>query len=87
MRPSVDAIDLIIQREWIPATGKYDTVNSTPSRMDDLSAHVLEYISYWLSMSVVFTLKYIMILSTFVYGGNKEHERDALNVVDVAIFS
>ena len=38
-------------------------------------------------MSVVFTLKDNMGLSIFVSGGSKEHEYDALNVVDVAIFS
>ena len=38
-------------------------------------------------MSVVFTLKYIMGLSIFVFGGNKEHKNGALNVVYVVIFS
>ena len=52
MRPSADAIAVIMQKERVPATGGYDTVNPTPSIMDDPSANVLEYISYWLSMSV-----------------------------------
>ena len=51
------------------------------------SAHVIEYISYWLSMSVVFTLKYIMGMSIFVSGGSKERKNGALKVVDVAILS
>ena len=50
MRPSTDEIYMIILRERIPATGVYDTVKSTPSSMYDPSAHVIEYISYWLSM-------------------------------------
>ena len=54
----------------MPATGAYDTVKSTPSRMDYPYAHVLEYISYWLSISVVFTLKDILGLSIFVFGDN-----------------
>ena len=37
-------------------------------------------------MSVVFNLKYITGLSTFVFGGNKERKDVALNVVDSAIF-
>ena len=37
-------------------------------------------------MSVVFTVKYIMGLSIFVFGGNKEHKNGALNVVDITIF-
>ena len=38
-------------------------------------------------MSVVFTLKYILGLSNFVFSGNKERRNGALNVGDVAIFS
>ena len=52
MRPSVDAIAVITRREMMPSTGEYDKVKSTPSSMDDPSAHVREYKSYWLSMSV-----------------------------------
>ena len=37
-------------------------------------------------MSGVFTLKYFLSLSIFVFGGNKEYKNGALNVVDVAIF-
>ena len=55
--------------------------------MDDTYAHVIEYNSYWLSMSVVFTLKHILGLSIFVFGGNKERKNGALNVLDVAILS
>ena len=60
-------------------------MKSTPSSMDDPSAHVHEYISYWLSISVVFSLKYILGISIFVSGGNKERKYGALKVVDVAI--
>ena len=87
MRPSADEIYMILQRERIPATVVYDTVKSTTSRIYGISAHVLEYISYWLSISVVFTLKYILGLSIFVSSGIKEHKNGALKVVDVAIFS
>ena len=54
--------------------------------MYDQTEHVMVYISYWLSMSVVFTLKYILGLSIFVSDGNKERKNGALNVVDFAIF-
>ena len=62
-------------------------MNPTTPRMDDPSAHVIEYRSYWLSMSVVFTLKDIMCLIIFVSGGSKERKNVALKVVDVSIFS
>ena len=55
--------------------------------MDYLSAHVLEYISYILQISVVFTLKDILGLSIFVSVGNEERKYGALNVADFAIFS
>ena len=87
MRPSADEITVMIQREQMKATGAYDTLNSNISRMDDPSAHVLEYRLYWLSTSVVFTLKYILGLSIFVSGGSKERKNDALKVVGVSIFS
>ena len=54
--------------------------------MDDPSVHVLEYRLYWLSISVVFKLKYILGLSIFVSGGSKERKNGALNVVGVSIF-
>ena len=38
-------------------------------------------------MSVVFTLKYILGLSIFMFGGNKERKNDALNDLDADIFS
>ena len=59
----------------------------TTSSIDDPYAHILEYRLYWLSMSVVFTLKYILGLSIFVYGGSKERKNGALKVADVEIFS
>ena len=55
--------------------------------MENPSANIIEYRSYWLSMSVVFTLKDISGLSIFVSGGSKEHKNVALNVVDVSILS
>ena len=48
MRTSEDSIDIIMQRKQMKAADAYDKVKSTPSRMDDPYAHVLEYISYWL---------------------------------------
>ena len=69
------------------ATCEYDTVKPNPSSMDDPAAHILEYISYWLSMSVFFNLKYILGLSIFVSDCNKERKNSALNFLDVAIFS
>ena len=71
----------------MPSTGAYDTVKSTTSSMNDQYENVLEYKAYWLSISVVFTLKYILGPSIFVFGGNKEYKNGALNVVDVAISS
>ena len=62
-------------------------MKSTTSSMNYKYSHVLEYIAYWLSMSVVFTLKDIMSLSIFVSGGGKEHKNGSLEVVDVAILS
>ena len=71
----------------MPDTGTYDTLKPTNSSMYDPYAHVLEYISYLLLMSVFLNLKDILGLSIFVSGGNKERKNDALNVVDFAIFS
>ena len=87
MRPSANALSMIIKRGRIVDTGAYDTVNWNHPRTDDTSAHVLGYRSYLLSMSVVFTLNYILGMNIFVFGGNKEHKNCALNVVDVEIFS
>ena len=50
-------------------------------------AHIIEFRSYLLSMSVVFTVKYILVLSILMFSGNKERKNGKLNVVDVAIFS
>ena len=46
-------------------TGAYEIVKSNPSSMDDPYAHVLEYISYLLSMLVIFILKDILGWSFF----------------------
>ena len=86
MRPSSDEISMMMWRERIPANSLYDTVESTPSIIDDQFSHVLEYESCWFSISVVFTLKYILGLSIFVFGGNDESKNGSLNVVDIAIF-
>ena len=87
IRTSEDAFAMIMKREQMLDAVEYDTVKSNSSNMDDPSSHVLGYESYWLSMSVVFTLKDIMGMSIFVYGGNKERKNGALNVLDVEIFS
>ena len=51
--------------------------------MDNPFSHVLEYRSYWLSISVVFTLKYILGRIIFVSGGSEDRKTDALKVGDV----
>ena len=71
----------------MPSTDAYDTVKSTPSRMDYPYAHGMYYKSCLLSILVVFTLIDILGLSIFVFGGNKEHKNGTLNVVDFSIFS
>ena len=43
MRISSYAIVTMILKELMPATGEYDTVKSTPSSMDNLSVHFMEY--------------------------------------------
>ena len=43
MRPSEDAIDMMMKMDQIPATDAYDTVKSTTSIMDDTYEHVIEY--------------------------------------------
>ena len=85
IKPYEDAMTIIMQIDLMPSTGDYDTLNSSPSRMDDPSAHVLECKSYLLSMSVVFTLKYILRRSIFVSFGIEERINGSLNVVDFAI--
>ena len=62
-------------------------MKSNPSRMDDTSAHVLEYRSYWLSMSVILTLKDILGMSIFVYSVSYERKNGSLKVMGVSIFS
>ena len=58
--PSADAIKMMIWRDVMPTTCAYDTLKSNAWSMDDPSAHVLEYRSYWLSISVVLNLKDIL---------------------------
>ena len=87
MRPYAEAIAMIMHRERMPATGAYNTLKSTPSIMDDPYAHVLEYNSDWLSISVVFNLKDIMGLSIFMSVSSDEPKNGAPKVVDIAIFS
>ena len=82
MRPSADGIAMTMQRDRVPDTGAYDTSKSNNSSMADPSAHVIWYRSYWSSMSVVFTLKYILGLSIFVFDGNNKRKNGAPNVVD-----
>ena len=41
IKPSVDAVAMMTQREQIPVTGAYETVKSTPSNIDDPSVHVM----------------------------------------------
>ena len=72
MRHCADTIAMKMQKERMPATCAYDTVESTPLSMCDTSVHILDYRSYWLPMSVVFTLKDILGLSIFVSGGDEK---------------
>ena len=53
-------MEMMMQRYIIPATNVYETVKSKTSSMDYPYAHVLEYSSYGLSISVLLTLKYIL---------------------------
>ena len=46
IKPAADKIVIILQRDWMPGTGAYDKMKSTPSSMDDTSANIMEYISY-----------------------------------------
>ena len=46
IKSSADSRVMTIQRYLIPATVIYDIVKPTPSSMDDLSSHVLEWKSY-----------------------------------------
>ena len=62
-------------------------MRSTTSSTDDPYPHVLKYRSYWLSMYVVFTRKYILGPSIFVSSGSKERKNGALKVVHVSILS
>ena len=69
------------------ATGVYDTLKSTTSIMDVLSAQVIEYISHCLSFYMVLTLKDISGRNILVSGDNKERLNGALKVVISSIFS
>ena len=87
IRPSAYEITMMMQREQMPYTSVYNTVKSITSSMYDPSVHVLGYRLYLLSMPVVFNLQYILSMSIFVSGDNKECKNGALNVVDFTIFS
>ena len=69
----------------MPATSAQDIVKSTPSSMYDSSEHVIDQRSYWLSMSVIFNLKYILGLSIFVSGSSDDSKKDATKVGYVSI--
>ena len=70
-KPSVYEILRMMQRERMLFTDAYDTVNLTSSRMDNSYVNVLEYISYLLSFSVVYSIKYILGPNIFLFGGNE----------------
>ena len=55
--------------------------------MDDPSAHVIEYISYILSISVVLTINGILGCVIFVSGCKNERANGALNDMDFSTFS
>ena len=42
-RTSADAMSVMMKRERMSTTGAYATMKSTPSIIDDPSAHVLQY--------------------------------------------
>ena len=46
IKPYADTKDVMVQMEKMSVTGAYETVKSNNSSIDDLYAHVLEYISY-----------------------------------------
>ena len=52
IKPSAYEIVIIIKIYIMPVTGVYETLNSIPSSMDDLSAHVLKYRPYLCSICV-----------------------------------
>ena len=55
--------------------------------MDDPYAHIIEYRSYLLSISVVLTINDIIGCSMFFPDCNNEHTNGALNMVYFYIFS
>ena len=64
---------MIIRRYIMPATGAYETVNSTPSGIYYTSAHVIEYGSYLFLIYVFFTLKYI--IGKIIFVSNSSNKR------------
>ena len=46
IRPSADAMAMKMRGYRMPPPGEYEAVKSTPSSMDDPSAHFMEYRSY-----------------------------------------
>ena len=74
-----------MQRYLMPATGVYEKVKLTSWSTDYPSEQVIEYMSYWLSISIILNLKYILGQIIFVSGGSKERRNGALNVVDFHI--
>ena len=71
INPSEDAMATRMKRELMPEPDAYEAVNPTNSSIYDAFVHVMEYISYLLPMSVVFTLKYIIGSIIVVFGGNE----------------
>ena len=57
---SADSMMMMMQIDLMPETSVHETVTSTTSRVDDPYALVVEYSSYLLSISVVFSLQYIL---------------------------
>ena len=87
INPSVDTISMMLKSYLMLGTGEQGTVKSTPSKMYDPYAHVIEQRSYWLSIYIVLNLNDILGRIVFVPGGNDEYSNGALNVVYSAIFS
>ena len=85
VRP-VNSNQMKILRYLMLSKGTCKTLKSTPSIMDDPSAQVLEYRSYWFSNSVVLTLKNIPGWNIFLSGGNEDHLNGSLKVVSFYLF-
>ena len=41
IKPYADAMAMMVRRDLIPETDVYETLESTPSRMDDSSSHLI----------------------------------------------